>query len=101
MPTLGETLRGARLGWHWCDGLGAFLRVSDARDGVLVDLRPGRSLPGRADDEPEYRCWWENAEAIVVAAVRPVVYGGLVGGEVRRVLRVILDDEGHPRARLA
>ena len=101
MPTLGETIRGARLGWHWCDGLGGFLRVSDARDGVLVDLRPGRSLPGKIDDDPAYRCWWEHAEAAVVAAVRPLVFGALTGGTVRRTIRLVLDGEGRPRVRLA
>ena len=101
MPTLGETIRGARLGWRWCDGLGGFLRVSDARDGVLVDLRPARSLPRKVEDDSGYRCWWEHAEEAVVAAVRPLVFGSLAGGTIRRTVRIVLDDEGRPRARLA
>lgn len=100
-PTLGDTLKGARLGYGWSDAIGAYVRLEDASGGFVVDIRPSGQIP-RDLVGTLHRVWWSDEEAArrVGDALRPIVAGGLRSVEVRRSLRFVIDDDGRPVASL-
>lgn len=77
--SLGETVRGARLGWGWCEEIGAFVRFSDSGPDTLVDVRPPGTLPKTATSET-HRVWWASEGGFDEAGVR------FVGRELRRLI---------------
>lgn len=104
-PTLGQVIKGARLGWGWCGF--AFVRIEDAPDGWVIDVRPGDRLPRRATKD-HFRVWWKGTDDVDTArgsqlvrhTVQSVIAGGLWPTEVRRILRFVVNDAGAPIASL-
>lgn len=100
--TLGQVVKGARLGWGYCAEVAAFVRIEDAADGFLIDARPGAMLPRDADRDHVHRVWWSDGPTsdVVGEAVRRIVAGGLRTVHLRRALRFIVDANGAPVASL-
>lgn len=74
--TFGETIRAARLRFHWHDAFGCYLRVSGHEHGVngpfLIELVPGGAMAayggrGRKKDEREFTLWWTDGGTDVLA----------------------------------
>lgn len=63
MPTFGSVLRGYRLGYHWSDKHGCFIRLSGTREPFRIDLAPDGGVPAKALKE-DYRCWWDKPEVL-------------------------------------
>lgn len=85
VPTLGQVLKGARLGWHWLEGVG-FVLVADLNDDqFLIDVRPATGLP-RANEHETHRVWWANRASYhaIEQVVRRKLFGGLLPRGVRR-----------------
>lgn len=58
--TLGSRLRAARLGYGWLQGVGLYLRVSDAMglgDRFLFEVAPADALP-KTGAKSLHRRWW-------------------------------------------
>jgi len=94
MSTLGETIRGARLGWGWCGAIEAFVRISDSGPDILIDIRPPGTLPKHGDGE--HRVWWASdgcfdaeASEFVGREVRRLVAGDLRRVKVRRPIAFV------------
>lgn len=72
IPTFGQTIRAARMGYRWLDKLQMFVRVCILdSDRIAVYLRD-RVVDGRAaKDEPaEHSCWWEGDDSVRRALVK-------------------------------
>lgn len=73
--TLGNEIRAARLGFHWCEPFGCYLRIDGAdRPPYRVELAPAGKLPNGGGRT--CRRWWdgdhgEMAEAAHLPAQRP------------------------------
>lgn len=88
-PTFGSVLRAARLGYHWSEKLGAFLRVSG--DGPFVfDLAPATGVP-KQHAKGEHRVWWDTDEGR-----NAVLSCGALRGirRVSRPFRITVGDDG-------
>lgn len=84
-PTLGSIIRGARLGYGWLPSVG-FVRVIDGPgERFTIDVRPADALP-RSPDGEYHRVWWSDpvASRMLRDTIRRRLFGGLVGGYVRR-----------------
>jgi len=90
MPTFGQTIRGARLGYHWSEKHGAMIRISDASASSWeVELCPPDQLPvAKRKDNPTHRCWWEGEN--VLEHIEPLKGIKLV----KRPVRIVIGDDG-------
>ena len=82
MTLFSDTIRGARLGWRWCDEINAFVRISDLTDGYLIDVRPPDTLPRKSNGL--YRAWWEDQSGFVGSELRRLIAGDLHAVRARR-----------------
>lgn len=68
--TFGQTLRGARLGYHWHPKLRAMMRMTVDGPTYIVWLCPPDRLPsGVSRSYPRYRCWWEGHDPVPLSPV--------------------------------
>lgn len=58
--TLGNFVRGARLGFHWCSILQAMVRLSIEGDHFVVMMCPPNMIPSNKQSPPEHVCWWDT-----------------------------------------
>lgn len=91
-PTFGETIRGARLGYHWSARHAAMVRISDRGPHFEVRMCPPAQLPKGLEKNRnlEYRCWWEsNVDLLTeIVPLRSIK-------SVKAPLRFLVDDSGH------
>lgn len=94
MITFGQTIRAARLGFHWCPKVQAMMRISG--DGpFLVELAPADRLPdnrgkGRKGDV-FYRAWWEGENAAaIVDGIKPLAHIKAV----KQLIRFTIGEDG-------
>jgi len=90
MPTFGQTIRGARLGYRWSEKHGAMIRISDAGPSSwVVDLCPADQLPiANRKDSQTHRCWWEGEN--VLQHIEPLKHVKLV----KQPVRIVVGDDG-------
>lgn len=89
MPTFGQTIRGARLGFHYYAPADAMVRVEDAgASAFTVILSPPEKLP-RTTDKTPYRCWWECTDDLLALIVPP-----LAGRKINQIQRLLVDNAG-------
>lgn len=70
MPTFGQLIRGARLGFMWCREVQAMMRLSG--DGPFtVELCPPDKLP-TAGSGGLHRIWWEKDRDAIVGGIVPL-----------------------------
>ncbi len=63
--TLGNTLRGARLGFYHTKRLGGFVRISDGGNNqFLLEYCSQDQLPKGAYKKEEFFVWWDKPEGI-------------------------------------
>lgn len=56
-PSFGGIIRGARVGFHWSDTYGCFIRISG--DGpFLIEVHPGPIPPGTKTKRGHW-AWWD------------------------------------------
>ena len=93
-PTLGETIRGARLGYGWCGEIWAFVRISPAGPGrFMADIRPPGDVPHRLEaDEPHYVWWSQPDQARIGATLARLLGGDTRSVRIRRRLALTLPD---------
>ena len=61
--TLGQTIRGARLGFHWCAILQAMIRIAPEGDHFNVTMCPPHLIPcGKDKSSPTHFCWWDEPD---------------------------------------
>lgn len=93
--TLGSELRGARLGFRWCDPAGCYLRVAPRPGAWMFELSDAGHLPGRGRRGDEtFMEWWdlEPDGLELVGGTAALLGDGLEGfGGFRAVL---VDDDG-------
>jgi hypothetical protein len=58
-PTFGNTLRAARLGFHWHEGMQAMMRVGAEGPPWRIELCPADQIPSRPQGEL-HRIWWDK-----------------------------------------
>jgi hypothetical protein len=63
LPTFGNIIRGARLGFHWNPRLEAMVRISVMSLGIKVLMCPPDCIPAKVDPE-HYSAWWESAQDV-------------------------------------
>lgn len=108
--SLGNELRGARLGYRWLDELRVYLRISDTLDGngFRCELAPPGQIPstrGPARD-PSFRCWWETPDDVddvrpaLAELLRRTIAGDLPAPKLRNYLVLEYDDDGTLRTAL-
>lgn len=89
-PSFGSMIRGARLGYHWSDKHGCFIRIGGDGPPWEIRLAPNGGIPARTSTE-HYRVWWEDENANdILLMVEPLrnVRG------VKRPIMFFVDDEG-------
>lgn len=59
--SLGDVVRGGRLGFYFISELGFFVRISGNADSWLIEAKEPGTLPSGASKEP-YRVWWEGSQ---------------------------------------
>jgi hypothetical protein len=88
-PTFGQTIRGARLGFHWYPPVNAMVRIEDAGDTAFtVILCPSDRLPSTVAGTP-HRVWWESNEDVLAMVTPP-----LAGRTVTQMQRLLVDNSG-------
>jgi hypothetical protein len=55
----GSTIRAYRLGFHWSERHGAFIRISTDGPRNVVELAPVDGIPVKTTTKA-HRCWWEG-----------------------------------------
>lgn len=88
-PSLGTTIRAARLGWGYAPRHGCFVRMEDVGDDHnRIELCPTNAIPSKKTPSRFHRCWWESPEVLDLipwlANVRAV----------HRYVSVIVDSDG-------
>lgn len=74
-PSFGDYLRAARLGWHWSEAHGCFVRTSDlSPETFLVEVAPAGLIPAECSDGL-YRCWWEGPKGDAILQHCAVLQG--------------------------
>ncbi len=66
--SFGATLKGARLGYHWCERIRSFLRTSVIDDErILIEIAPHNYIPNKSvmPKLKEHVVWWERGEGII------------------------------------
>ena len=63
-PTLGQLVRGARLGYHWSDKYQRMIRMQSSGPLFLIDICEPDSLPRTVMSEDPHRCWWDDPEVL-------------------------------------
>lgn len=59
----GMSIRAARLGYHWSEKYGVFVRISEADAGNWqIDLAPANKVP--IHKRGEYIVWWDTEEIV-------------------------------------
>lgn len=86
-PRIGQMIRAYRLGWGYSKPHGAFVRISDERDGFRVELCPVHALPLKKL-KGNHRCWWEDADVLAMIPWLQWVR------RVKRYVCVIMDEQG-------
>lgn len=94
----GQAMRAARLGYHWCARMKAFLRLATLPDGTIeAAIVPPGKLKGTAKANPHtgetFRVWWEGPHVREMLAASPYL-SAIVG--VKHPFRVVLGDDGMP-----
>jgi hypothetical protein len=86
MPTLGQTLRASRLGYHWSKKHQCMIYISG--DGSFtVRLCPADQLP-RSGHKEMHRCWWDTPEILAECPVLSRIKA------VRQPISLTIGDDG-------
>lgn len=57
----GANIRACRLGFHWSERHGAFIRMSTAGERNIVELTPADAVPMKGvKSRDRYRVWWDD-----------------------------------------
>ena len=88
-PSLGSTIRAARLGYKWSARHGAFIRMSTpAADRSLIELAPRDAIPSKKakGDVGDHRVWWETPEILdMIPWLRGI-------RRIKKYVAVLIDD---------
>jgi hypothetical protein len=91
MPTFGQAIRAARLGYHWSEKHGCMIRIDAQGPPWQINLCPPDALPkGKGDRHTsgEYRCWWDKPDVLDMIPDLHRVRG------VKRPILFHVNDEG-------
>lgn len=87
-PSLGPTIRAARLGWHWSNRHGAFIRISTPDDmRNVIELAPVDDIP-TAKLKGDHRRWWDSPEIL------DMIPGLSMVNRVKKYIRFEVDEHG-------
>lgn len=90
MPTFGQVIRGARLGYHWSAKHGCMIRIDADGPPHQIALCPPEALPkGKGKHASEnHRCWWDEPEVLDLVPDLNAVRG------VKKPIVFHVDDNG-------
>ena len=88
--SFGTNIRAARLGYHWSERHGAFIRMATAGPRTFIELAPASGVPNKSAAKiKDYRCWWEQGDILsMIPWLRNVRW-------VKRYIAVEVDDNGN------
>lgn len=86
----GANIRAARLGYHWSERHGAFIRMTTAGRRTFIELASVGGVPIKSATKiKDHRCWWEQGDILGMipwlANVR----------RIKRYIAVEVDDAGN------
>lgn len=59
--TFGSNIKAARLGYHWSERHGAFIRMVTVGSRMFVELAPASGVPNKSETKSkDYRCWRDD-----------------------------------------
>lgn len=63
-PTLGDTIRGLRMGYAWLDRCGCYVRLSrtEKENVFCCEVHPEGLISTRAKTNWYHICWWSDGE---------------------------------------
>jgi hypothetical protein len=89
-PTLAQTLRGLRLGYHWHHQINAYMRIIDlGSDRFAISVRPVGTIKGTDRTKHNFRMWWQGDDPVPLV---PCLVNVIC---VKRPLDFEVDDEGN------
>lgn len=88
--SFGTNIRAARLGYHWSERHGAFIRMATVGPRTFIELAPVSGVPNKsAAKVKEHRCWWEEVGILdLIPWLRNV-------RRIKRYVAVEVDDNGN------
>lgn len=88
--SFGSNIRAARLGYHWSERHGAFIRMATAGPRTFIELAPANSVPNKSATKiKDHRCWWEQGDVLsMIPWLRNV-------RRIKRYIAVEVDDNGN------
>lgn len=86
----GTNIRAARLGFHWSEQHGAFIRMATAGERTFIELAPASGVPNKSAARlKDHRCWWEEVGILdLIPWLRNV-------RRIKRYVAVEVDDNGN------
>lgn len=90
VPTFGQTIRGARLGFRWHHALEAMIRISVDEPYIRVWMCPPDHLPSGKLHPNVYSCWWERS-GVELLAISPAI---VAHARPARLVQFTVDDDG-------
>lgn len=89
--TLGQFLRGARLGFHPVDQLAGFVQVADTNTGWLVTICPPDQIP---HTKRVYRRWWDSQSDLLIDMIMDTIAPHGRNVRIKRPVELVLDSNG-------